>query len=753
MRLIIAEKAIAGERIASLLAGKNIAVKNSGGAKLFEFEADGKKNVVVPLRGHVTEVDFPPHMASWLGTDLKRLAQSELLYNVSERGIAELVSRIAKDSEELVIATDADREGESIGFEAVGFARKTNPEIKLRRAYFSAITKKDIDSAFSSLSKPDQPLAESADARREIDLIWGAVLTRFLSLTSGRMGKEFLSMGRVQGPTLALVVNREKERIAFEQKDYWELEAEFEKGKMLFRAFHKEGRFWEKQKALSSMPKEKTGIVKGVYSAKKSLRRPVPFNTTEFLRAATAIGFSAGEAMSIAESLYQHGFISYPRTDNTAYPPNLDLNEILKELLASSELGSLARKILLQGKLNPSRGKETRDHPPIHPVGLARREIIGERNWKIYELVARRFLATLSIDALVESTSIELLLGKESFIANGQTILDAGWKEFYPYSALTETILPRLSAGDEAQLKKLELLEKKTMPPARYSQGSLIKLMEDKGLGTKSTRHEIIQKLFQRQYVFGTKAIEPNRISFAVINSLEKHAPQVVKPDTTAELERRMDVVAAGKMEKSELVKESRELLLGLLEKLIANRQEISRELRSALMADSIIGKCAACGIGDLVVRRGKTGKRFVGCTNYPNCTNTYPLPQLGKITALGKNCGFCNAPMVRVSRQRFKFESCLNMDCTTKDEWKKQRAEREAKAANAKQAKPAAMKAAVVKKTAEKNPAEKPAGKKPAPKPAESAVVEKQIEKLPKKPAGKTTEKKPRKKAVGKIL
>lgn len=740
MRLIIAEKAIAGERIASLLADKPVSARIMNGAKLFEFEAGGKRNVLVPLRGHVVEVDFPRHMQAWIGTDLKRLCLAEMLYIESDRSIADLVAKIAANAEEIVIATDADREGESIGFEAIGFANKTNSKIRLSRAYFSAITKKDIDAAFSSLSKPDKPLAESANARREIDLIWGAVLTRFLSLTSGRLGKEFLSIGRVQGPTLALVVGRERERLAFEQKQYWEIEAEFEKDKIAFTAFHKTGRFWEKEKALSSMPKEKIGTVKNASSATKILRRPVPFNTTEFLRAATAIGFGAGEAMSIAENLYQQGFISYPRTDNTVYSPTLDLKEILNELLRSSEFGLLAKKILSFGKLNPSRGKETRDHPPIHPVALCQRQRIGERQWRIYELVVRRFLATLAQDAKVEAVSVELMLGKEPFVANGQTIIDAGWKEFYPYSTLKETILPKLEVGDECRLKKLELLEKKTMPPSRFSQGALIKLMEEKGLGTKSTRHEIIQKLYQRQYVFGQKAIEPNRIAFAVISALEKHAEQVVKPDTTAELEKEMDLIALGKKEKLEVVQESRDLLLEMLEKLILNRQDISRELRRALAADSVIAKCAKCGKGELVMRRGKTGKRFVGCSSYPECTNTYPLPQLGKITPLDKNCPVCSAPMIGLSRKRYRFEMCINMNCSTKDEWKKSRDEKEKAKLEKETVKEKIPDAQKELKFTEKKSKEKKAGEKV---PKKSA----------KKKQEKATEKQAKKKVEGNVL
>jgi len=490
------------------------------------------------------------------------------------------------------------------------FVKEKNEKIKIKRAYFSAITEKDINDAFSNLGKVDYNFADSADARREIDLIWGAVLTRFLSLISGRLGKDFLSMGRVQGPTLALIVDREKERLAFKSKPYWEIIAEFEKDKKVFPAMHKEGRFWEKEKAESVLKnKAEKGTVVKVKKTKKTLRKPVPFNTTEFLRAATAIGFSAGKAMQLAESLYMQGFISYPRTDNTVYPPTLDLKEILMKLLEVPLLKADVEKIIALGKIMPSRGKkESKDHPPIHPVSPASQQKLSSQEWKVYELVCRRFLATLAEDTETENLSVEIDLNKEPFIATGQTILKKGWKEVYPYSKIKETFLPVLEQGDIVDLKKLELLEKVTQPPARYSQSTLIKLMADLNLGTKATRHEIIQKLYSRKYIVGQSAIEPSKIAFAVIDSLEKYDGKVVKPEMTAELEKEMDEIAAGKKKKREVVVESREFLAESLEELLKNKDKIGSTIRNAARADSVIGNCTREGCdGQLLVRQGRS--------------------------------------------------------------------------------------------------------------------------------------------------
>ncbi|MDO8537850.1 MAG: DNA topoisomerase [archaeon] len=503
MKLIISEKSIAGQRIASILAGKNLAATLEGFAQLFEFSKDNEKYILIPLKGHIVDVDFPKQYAYWLGTDLKKLADVEIEYVGQEKQIISLMEKKALLFDEVIIATDSDREGESIGLEALNFVTAKNPKIKIKRANFSAITNQDIDAAFSSLGELNYDFAESANARREIDLIWGACLTRFVSIVSGRLGKEFLSVGRVQSPVLALIVHREKERLAFKVEKYWEVFALFEKDKKQFEAMHKKGRFDNEEEARRiGAIQEKKGIVVSIERRQRTLKKPVPFNTTEFLRAASAIGVSAGEAMNIAENLYMNGFISYPRTDNTVYPASLNLKATLNELLKVSDFVEDIGKILKQKQIVASRGeKETKDHPPIHPVNAALKSQLNERNWKIYELVVRRFFATIAEDAETENLSVEILLGKEPFIARGQLILKKGWKEFYPYSSLKEVILPDLKKGDEVDLKKLEVLNKETLPPPRYSQGALIKLMEDLGLGTKCLSGETSVKILNDSHL------------------------------------------------------------------------------------------------------------------------------------------------------------------------------------------------------------------------------------------------------------
>lgn len=499
MILIIAEKNLAGERIAQILGGKTTKQQARGFAKYYSFSRNGNEHVVVPLRGHIVEVDFPRIYSNWRGTELTQLVSAPILYAPSDPAIANLLREMGKLATQVVIATDADREGESIGVESLRIVQETNSNVPVKRAYFSAMTPKELVKSFDELVGVDYNLSDSADSRREIDLVWGAVLTRFVSIMSGRMGKDFISVGRVQTPLLALIVNREKERLAFVVQSYWEILAQCEKDQIKFEAAHKMGKFWDEKKVIEVFTKvkdAKTAKVMKVTTRKKNIPRPIPFNTTQLLRSATGLGMSASLGMSVAESLYMSGYISYPRTDNTVYPATLDLRELLLELKNYPEYAPFVDEILSK-PLNPSRGdKETPDHPPVHPTKVPDKKSLDEKAWKMFDLVARRFLATFMPDAQTENVSVDLDIKAEPFSATGQTILFAGWKAVYPFSVLEEKILPALKEGDVVDVSKIDMPRKETQPPARYSQSALLKLMEELNLGTKCLHGGTLVKVF-----------------------------------------------------------------------------------------------------------------------------------------------------------------------------------------------------------------------------------------------------------------
>lgn len=676
MKVIIAEKPIAGKRIATILSGNNIVEDKLSGAPYYMFSTKEDEYVMIPLRGHIENVDFPSHYSSWLGTSLKRLIDADIIHKPTATNIIKVLKKFGKKANEIIIATDADREGEAIGVEGLKYIQEVNNKITIKRAYFSAITPKEINNAFSNLTDVDFNLAEAANSRKEIDLIWGAVLTRFFSLSTGNLGRDFLSVGRVQSPTLSLIVHREKERQAFKPVPYWEINGIGSKDKTQFEVEHKTGKFWEENVAKEQYAKLKEGVngeVTKVTRTKKTLKRPVPFNTTDFLRAATAIGFAPDQAINVAEELYMQGYTSYPRTDNSVYPASIDLRNILIELNKVPELKDHADNILVKKKLDPSKGKETKDHPPIYPVTAAEKGKLSERQWKIYELIARRFLATLSEDAQTDNVRIDMDFTEVPFVARGQILRVKGWKEVYPYSKSKEVILPDMKEKDTVTLEKFDYLSKETQPPSRFTQGKIIQEMAKQNLGTKATRPEILKKLYARGYITGRKSIEPSASAMMLVDSLDKYAENISKPIMTSRLEEAMDLIANGKKKKDKVVEESRELLHSIIDKLEEDKKAVSGEMREAMQEANKIGQCPKCKKGDLRIIKSKaSGKRFIGCNNYPSCKNSFPLPQNGKVTILEDLCDHCENYMIKIDNGSYNYQMCIDPKCKSKESWGK---------------------------------------------------------------------------------
>lgn len=635
MHLIITEKHNTAKRIAHILSGGRAKHRKVEGIDVYTFS----NTTVVGLRGHVLSLDFPEQYSRWQAGGVRKLIDAEVVHVPTERRYVRAIQKLARDAEEITIATDYDREGELIGVEALMIIEQAHPNlldgVRVNRVRYSALTKQEIEEAFSHPAEVDFRLAASGEARQTIDLVWGAVLTRYLSIACGRLGDNFLSVGRVQSPTLALIVEREREIRAFVPQTYWEIEATLENGVV---ARHEHGRFDDKKEAEETLQRigDRATLVR-LDTGKRTDRPPTPFNTTEFLRAASAIGFSASNAMRIAESLYTNGYISYPRTDNTVYPKSTNLRDVLSAL-KDGDLGEYAAELLSKRRLSPTRGrKETTDHPPIYPVAAARRSQLSEQEWRVYELITRRFFATLADPCIVETQRAIFDANGEKLIATGLRVLDEGWRRYYTYSKVEDRPLPEMQVGERYAVLDRVLLEKHTKPPARYTQGALIKRMEELGIGTKSTRHEIIAKLYSRGYVVGNP-MKPTQLSFSVIDALESNAPNITRPEMTRKLEEDMDRIAEGAVSESEVIDESRQMLRQVFDQLEKNTEAISKSIREGLREDAVLGRCPSCG-RDLLIRRSRRGGRFAGCSGYPECTFTLPLPKSGKIVVSDRVC------------------------------------------------------------------------------------------------------------------
>ena len=672
MRLIVSEKANAAKKIAQFLAEGPVKEGKHRSVPHHTFTWKGEECVSVGLKGHVLNPEYPEEYSNWQKVEPSELIDAEILKSVSEKGVANAVKSLAKKADKVVIATDFDREGELIGVEALSLVFEANPRLvdHVERSRFSALTKGEVTRAFDDLVEVSRELADAGEARQDIDLIWGATLTRWVSRATKRYGSAFLSVGRVQSPTLVLIAERERERRAFLSEPYWELEATLKNGGGPFAVRHAHGRFKEEAEARKAFENLTDAATLTEVRQKSATRPPpTPFNTTGFLTAAASLGIGPSRAARIAEDLYTDGYISYPRTDNTVYPRSLDLREILGYLKRVEGAGPYAEKLLAGGKLSPTRGKkETTDHPPIYPTGYAFRKALRDDRWKIYQLVVRRFLATLSGPAKTLRTTLRFESGGEPLTTSGTVVTEEGWLGVYLYGRRADEELPALEEGDEVEVVGAEVLSKETQPPGRYGQGRLITVMEDLGLGTKATRPNIIQNLYDRGYVHDDPLI-PTEKGIAVAQALKDFASEIASHEMTAELERSMDAISEGKISKDSVVDESRDVLRRVYENLTESEQEFADIVWNGIRGDETLGKCPESGHNLIIRRNRKSGKRFVGCEGYPECRVTYPLPQKGTIIPMGTRCDACGSPEIKVLGGKRPWVTCINMDCPKKQE------------------------------------------------------------------------------------
>jgi len=666
--LVVTEKFNTALRIAIVLSDGRMKRTRLEGTNVFEFERPDGPYAVVGLRGHIVELDYPKELAEWSLSNLSQLLETPPLKHVTERGIVAALQSIVRGFDRVIIATDFDREGELIGLECLELLQKVHPEIEVARAHYSALTRDEIEQSFAHLVQLDRALAEAAEARQEIDLVWGALLTRYLSLTAEQRGRSFLSVGRVQTPTLALLVERDQAIKEFTPTPFFEIVATSEKAGVEFRLKHSHG-IWESkpeaEQVFRRVGAAREGVVREFTDEESRRRPPVPFSTTLFVAEATRLGIGASTVMRVAEDLYTQGLISYPRTDNTVYPRGLGLRGLV-EKFRESPFREAAEFVLSHPTFRATRGRtETTDHPPIYPTGVVDPKKLRPDHARIYELVVRRFLATLSPDSVARSRFAAVEILGERFEGKGQELVDPGWYRLYPYSQPDETPLPVLAVGETVPITSVQLVEDQTKPPRRYTQGSLIQEMERLGLGTKSTRHDVLQKLFDRHYV-NQRQLEPTSTGIAVAEALRAHAPVITRPEMTHRLEEDMELVAESKKPKAEVLEESREMLREAYALLAANAQGVRETLTGALDRQHFVGPCVKCG-GALRLARSPRGSRWVQCVNNPaSCTATYALPSAGFIEPAPEFlCATCKVPRVKiVFRGQRPDLYCINPEC-----------------------------------------------------------------------------------------
>lgn len=680
--LIISEKPDSARRIAESIADKKPKVIKKNDVNYYEFTVNGKKYVCAPAVGHLFVLDvkrdsskgwtYPVFDYEWIPTYKRKGTEWAEKYF---RNIEELT----KGATEFIDAADVDNEGEVLLYNILRFICGVGDA---KRMKFSTLTKDELVESYKNMDEHIMfPMVEAGLTRHELDWLHGINLTRALTLALKAVNKGFtvLSTGRVQGPTLELLMCRELEIRKFKPVPFWQLELHVEIDGESFVAVFEQEKIWKKEDAEKILEgcQGKDAVVKDIKKKEYKQNPPPPFNTTDLQSEAYAqFKFSPTQTLSIAESLYQAGYISYPRSSSQKLPPTIGYEKILKALEKLVPYQRFVRE-LLKKQLKPAEG--TRDDP-AHPAVYATHETpdltkLNAQQKKIYDLIARRTLAAFGEPATRDTNTVVLDVNGNEFFLVGKRTIEPGWTEIYsPYISRDELILPEMRIGQVIKVNKLDMLSKETQPPDRYSQGSVIKELEKRNLGTKATRAEILQTLYDRGYITG-RTIQVTKLGEVVVQALEEHCPEIVSEELTRHFEEEMEQIYNGGKKRDKVVDEAKHVLADVLEEFKKNEIRIGRKLLEGLTEArkeaNRLGTCPKCG-NELRIMRSRTGSFFVGCGGYPKCTNMYPLPRMAKIQSLGKVCDKCETPMIQVIRRgRRSFRMCLDPKCPTKAGWK----------------------------------------------------------------------------------
>ena len=657
--VIICEKPSSAEKIAKALSPSAKKKVYNKKVKYWELTRDSKDITVVSGVGHLYSL-VPDKARYKISFDLHWAPSHEVNKSSAfTKSYLQAIKKFGKNADSYIHACDYDVEGTLIGYNALKYACGEDSLKKASRMKFSTLTKKDIIEAYENRIDIDMHQVDNGIARHILDYYFGMNISIALSDSVRKTKHRFLklSVGRVQTPTLSILVNREKEIREFVPEPYWVIRAilDFED----IEIKHTAGNIFDRQLAQEIFNKceGKDALVDKIEFSNSKTRPPVPFNLSGLQAEAYSVfGFSPKRTQIAAQNLYSAGYTSYPRTSSQKLPESLGFDLIFEQLAANPEFKKHIDK--LPSKLKPNNGKkEDAAHPPIHPTGILPSKLNKDEQ-KIYDLIVYRFIAVFFDAAKFETMKTTLDIEGEKFKFSRRRVTYKGWMEHYPFKKIDDEKFPDVKEGDMMSVKELISDEKETKPPARYNQASLIKELEKKNLGTKATRADIIDKLYDRKYIEGSK-IEVNSLGEHLIDTLNTYCNNLTSEKLTRSLEIKLEDINTNKTTKESVVDEGENEVKEILGDINNNVNGIGSKLYEAYQASNIVGECS-CG-GKLVKRSGRYGN-FVGCTNYPDCNVTYSLPRNASV--IKKTCEKCGLPMIAAGKGRNRQEMCLDPNC-----------------------------------------------------------------------------------------
>jgi len=661
--LIITEKPQAALKIATALG--NSKKYSEHNVPYYELERDNKKIVVACAVGHLftlttKEKGWPIFNISW---------QADFRKNVWAKKYYSLLKKLVDNAQEFIIATDYDIEGEVIGWNIIRFICKQKDA---KRMKFSTLTKQELEESYKNIQLTlNWGQAIAGETRHFLDWMYGINLSRALMSSIQKAGSfKIMSIGRVQGPALNLIVQKELEIEKFKPSPYWQIFIKLKN--------HKPELKYEKDITKKSDLEKFKNLEgkKGITSTEKNKRKilpPFPFDLTSLQREAYRLhGINPAKTLQLAQNLYLAGLISYPRTSSQKIPFSINPKSIL------NKLAKRFKEISLVKRAKPIEGKKSDPaHPSIYPTGEF--SSMSEDEEKIYNLIAKRFISCFCEDLEIEDKKITFIVDNLKFKAAGLEILNKGWMSVYP-AIIKELRLEDING--EQTIEKSRIEEKITQPPRRYTPASIITDLEKRNLGTKATRASIIETLYNRNYV-KEQSIAATPLGIKLISTLEKYSPVIIDEKLTRHFEKEMDAIQTAKKNLAGLqettLKEARQTIEKISQDIKNNEEKIGKELIEANKEvykqereNNTLIQCFRCKKGNLRILFNKKFKRaFVACSNYPECKTTFSLPP-GLIKKADKTCEFCGFPkLLRIQKGKRPWIFCFNPECESRKQAK----------------------------------------------------------------------------------
>lgn len=620
----------------------------------------GKNYEVKASVGHIR--DLPK---SKLGIDIDNNFEPEY---ITIRGKGPLIKELkseAKKARKIFLATDPDREGEAISWHLSKILELD--ETYKNRIEFNEITKNAIQNAIKNPRAINKSLVDAQQARRVLDRLVGYKISPLL----WKKVRKGLSAGRVQSITTKLICDREQDIEKFIPKEYWSLDAILMKNRTKFKAtFYGEKQDNSEKKVelstkeqvdkIISIVKNEKFTVQDIKKGKKNRNPHLPFTTSSLQQEASKrIGFSTKKTMMIAQQLYEGvdikgegalGLISYIRTDSTRISEEAlkSASEFIKNEFGERYLGN-------PDKNKTNKKKEVQDaHEAIRPTSVFRtpnmvKDSLKKDQYKLYQLIWERYVASQMGPASYETLTIKINVKSYIFKATGSKIIFDGFLKVYNSSEdEKDVLLPELEIGEELALKDLDPQQHFTQPPPRYTEASLVKALEELGIGRPSTYAPTISTILSRGYVvLEKKVFKPTELGIVVTELLKEYFKGIVNEEFTAEMEEQLDKIEEENIDWKKVIEYFYKDFAKELE--IAEREISKIEIRD----EETDIKCDKCG-RNMVIKMGRYGK-FLACPGYPECKNTKPITQ-----EIGVKCPECGGDIVeRTSKRGRKFYGC----------------------------------------------------------------------------------------------